>query len=81
MGSSSNNKSDGDAVAVTDNGNYTIDLFCREAISDVRAVAKEIRAIVGVVEHGLFIDMATTVVVASSAGVRVAGEGGETAWW
>jgi ribose 5-phosphate isomerase A len=81
MGSSSNNKCDGKEIAVTDNGNYIIDLFCTDPIFDVKAVAREIREIVGVVEHGLFIEMASTVIVAGSGGVRVAGEGGEAPWW
>jgi len=81
MGSSSNNKCDGEEVAVTDNGNYIIDLFCVEPIPDVKTLAREMSAIVGVVEHGLFIDMATAVIVASSSGIRVAGAGGETPWW
>jgi len=81
-GSSSNNKCDGENIAVTDNGNYIVDLFCQEELSDVKTTAEEISSVVGVVEHGLFIDMATIVIVATSRdGVRVAGEAGEKPWW
>jgi len=81
QGSSSSNKPDGDEIAVTDNGNYIVDLFFEEPIKDVAAAAAELKNTVGVVDHGLFCNMTTAVIVAGSDGVRVAGEGGEAAWW
>ena len=81
MGNIGNNKCDGEEVAVTDNGNYIIDIFFAKPILDVKTLAREISGVVGVVEHGLFIEMATAVIVASSSGVRVAGMGGEAPWW
>jgi len=52
---------------VTDNGNYILD--CRfEGIDDPPTVERRINAISGVVENGLFIGLADTVVVARDNG-------------
>jgi len=80
-GSASNNKVDGENIAVTDNGNYIIDLFFTENIADVALAARELKNTVGVVDHGIFYGMTTAVIVAGSQGIRVAGEGGEAPWW
>eukprot|EP00960_Hanusia_phi_P051753 761000-Hanusia_phi.AAC.3 len=50
-------KKDGDKPAITDNGNYIVDLFFESPIKDVRAAAKALKNTVGVVDHGLFVDM------------------------
>jgi len=82
MGSSSNNKKDGDEIAITDNGNYIVDLHFSSPITDPSAVASELKNTVGVVEHGIFVDMAHCVIVACKDGeIRVAGTGGEKPWW
>lgn len=84
MGSSANNKADGPNVAVTDNGNYIVDLhFARggPGIGDAAQAARELKATVGVVEHGLFCGMADTVIVGGASGIRVVGAGGEKPWW
>jgi ribose 5-phosphate isomerase A len=47
---------------VTDEGHYILDLHL-ERIDDPRALATALNAIPGVVEHGLFIDMATSAVI------------------
>jgi hypothetical protein len=47
MGSIANNKNDGPEIAVTDNGNYIVDLFFETAIVDVALAAREIKATVG----------------------------------
>jgi ribose 5-phosphate isomerase A len=47
---------------VTDEGHYILDLHL-ERIDDPRALATALNAIPGVVEHGLFIDMATSAVL------------------
>ena len=52
MGSISNNKNDGENIAVTDNGNYIVDLFFTEPIADVALAAKEIKATVGTAKYG-----------------------------
>jgi ribose 5-phosphate isomerase A len=71
MGSSSSNKPDGDHIAVTDNGNYIVDLHFDKghAITDAPQMALELKQTVGVVEHGLFCGMATCVIVAGSDGI------------
>jgi ribose 5-phosphate isomerase len=43
------------------------------SIAEPHELAAEIRSIIGVVEHGLFLDMATKAVVADAGGVRVMG--------
>eukprot|EP00667_Euglena_gracilis_P015049 EG_transcript_15619 len=71
MGSSSTNKRDGDNIAVTDNGNYIVDLHFKETLKDAPAAAAQLKSTVGVVDHGLFIGMATEVIVAGKEGVYV----------
>ncbi len=58
----------GDSPYLTDEGNWIYD--CRfGAIPDPERTAAALRAIVGVVEHGLFLKMATRVIVADAGGV------------
>ncbi|KAL7558169.1 hypothetical protein ACA910_016223 [Epithemia clementina (nom. ined.)] len=71
MGSAANNKVDGDEIAVTDNGNYIVDLHFDEPIKDPKTLASELKNVVGVVEHGLFCGMATAVIIAGSDGISV----------
>ncbi|KAG6467307.1 probable ribose-5-phosphate isomerase 3, chloroplastic [Zingiber officinale] len=56
---------------VTDNSNYIIDLYFKTPIKDAASAGKEISALEGVVEHGLFLDMATAVIIAGKDGVTV----------
>ncbi|HWB32464.1 MAG TPA: ribose-5-phosphate isomerase RpiA [Acidobacteriaceae bacterium] len=56
-------------VFVTDEGNYILDCACGR-IEEPEVTAAEIRSIVGVVEHGLFLGMATLALVAGEDGVR-----------
>jgi ribose 5-phosphate isomerase A len=53
---------------LTDEGNFILDCACGE-IDDPEVLAAEIRGIVGVVEHGLFLGMASLVLVAGEDGV------------
>jgi ribose 5-phosphate isomerase A len=71
LGSSSNNKIDGDDIAVSDNGCYLVDIHFTEPITDPKALGRELIETVGVVEHGLFCNMADEVIVAGEDGVRV----------
>jgi len=71
MGSSSNNQVDGDEIAVTDNGNYIVDLHFKEPIQDAPKMASEIKNVVGVVDHGLFCGLTTAVIIAGSDGISV----------
>ena len=68
-GSSANNKEDGPDPAVTDNGNYIVDLFFKEAIKDAPKAAEELKNTCGVVEHGLFCGMTTSVIIAGKDGI------------
>jgi ribose 5-phosphate isomerase A len=54
---------------LTDEGNYILDCACG-VIADPGKTAAEIRGIVGVVEHGLFLRMASLALVAGEDGVR-----------
>ncbi|WOL15273.1 putative ribose-5-phosphate isomerase 3, chloroplastic [Canna indica] len=56
---------------VTDNSNYIVDLYFMTPIKDAIAAGKKISALEGVVEHGLFLDMATAVIIAGKDGVTV----------
>jgi ribose 5-phosphate isomerase A len=58
----------GDGAFITDEGNYILDCACGR-IEDPQKTAAAIRAIVGVVEHGLFLGMATLALVAGEDGV------------
>ena len=69
MGSSSNNQPDGDEIAVTDNGNYIVDLFYEKPIEDAPASAAQLKNTVGVVDHGFFIGMTTAVIIAGQTGI------------
>lgn len=53
---------------LTDENNYILDCACG-VIDDPEVMAAEIRGIVGVVEHGLFLGMATLALVAGEDGV------------
>lgn len=57
---------DGNAV-VTDGGNLVIDCSC-EVIPDPEALAAALKRITGVVDHGLFLGMARTVIVGKEKG-------------
>ncbi|MEM7808643.1 MAG: ribose-5-phosphate isomerase RpiA [Planctomycetota bacterium] len=55
---------------VTDNGNRILDLHFSGGIADAASVATKLAMIAGVVETGLFLDMADVVLVAGADGVR-----------
>ena len=55
---------------ITDSGNVIFDCTLG-AISDPRELATVLEAIPGVVDHGLFIDIATTALIAGSNGITV----------
>jgi ribose 5-phosphate isomerase A len=54
---------------VTDEKNFILDCLCGE-IPDPERLAAQVRAIVGVVEHGLFLGMASLALIAGEDGVR-----------
>ena len=54
---------------VTDNGNYILD--CKYAsIENTKEMEREINSIPGVVENGLFIDLATEIIIGTPQGAR-----------
>ncbi|MCA8978832.1 MAG: ribose-5-phosphate isomerase RpiA [Planctomycetes bacterium] len=53
---------------VTDNGNQILDCKFEGGIADARALAARLSTEPGVVEHGLFIDLATDVVIGDDTG-------------
>jgi len=55
---------------VTDSGHWLLDAHLRR-IADPRALANRLSAIPGVMEHGLFIGLAQTAIVAGPDGVRL----------
>jgi len=55
---------------VTDQGNHLIDCHCGE-IKEPREIAKRLDGVSGVVEHGLFLGMASDVLIADGSEVRV----------
>jgi len=61
---------DGSPV-ITDDGNYMV--LCRfpDGIADPYALARALADRPGIAEHGLFLDMATDVIVAGSDGIRI----------
>jgi ribose 5-phosphate isomerase A len=59
------------APFVTDNGNYIIHCTFPEGISDPVALGRTLIEHPGILEHGLFLGMATEVVVAGADGVRL----------
>lgn len=69
LGSAANNKRDGDKPAVTDNGNYILDLHFKKPIKDPRKAAQQLKNTIGVVEHGFFTGMASVALVAGQTGI------------
>jgi ribose 5-phosphate isomerase A len=59
---------DGSGPLLTDEQNYILDCHC-DVIENPEETAAEIRSIVGVVEHGLFLGMASFALVAGEDGV------------
>lgn len=59
-------------ILVTDGGHYIVD-GAFGAIPDAAALAQALNAVPGVVEHGLFIGLATGAVIAGAAGTVVMG--------
>ena len=62
-----------EAPYITDNGNLILDLMIGGGIVDAPALATSLKAMVGVIEHGLFIGVTDTVIVAGPDGPLVVG--------
>jgi ribose 5-phosphate isomerase A len=61
-------KKDGSGVFLTDEGNYILDCAAGR-IQEPESLAAELKSIVGVVEHGLFLGMASLALVGGEDGV------------
>jgi ribose 5-phosphate isomerase A len=58
---------------VTDNGNLILDVSVGSGIANPKDFGVELKKITGVVEHGLFVGMTDTVMVAGPEGPRAIG--------
>jgi ribose 5-phosphate isomerase A len=61
---------DGSPV-ITDDGNYMALCWFPDGIADAYALARVLADRPGIAEHGLFLDMATDVIIAGTGGIRV----------
>ena len=59
-----------EAPYLTDNGNLILDLSFETGIDDAGALARALKEVTGVVEHGLFVSMTDTCIVGGSEGAR-----------
>ncbi|MCA8834208.1 MAG: ribose-5-phosphate isomerase RpiA, partial [Proteobacteria bacterium] len=69
----------GDAPFITDEGHYILDLELG-VIADAKKLDNDLRTIAGVVETGLFLDMADVIVMADGDGLVESKEAGESKW-
>jgi ribose 5-phosphate isomerase A len=60
---------DGSGPRITDEGNFILDCLC-DPLPDNAKLAAELDTIVGVVEHGLFLGMASVALIAGDQGVE-----------
>ena len=58
---------------MTDNGNVILDVTVAEGIKNPAELALELKQVTGVVEHGLFVGMTDTVIVAGPDGPKAIG--------
>jgi ribose 5-phosphate isomerase A len=56
---------------VTDNGNLILDLSFEGGIEEADRLARDLKAVIGVVEHGLFVGMTDTCIVGGPEGARL----------
>ena len=61
---------------VTDNGNYILDARFAEAADDPADRERAINAVVGIVDCGLFIGMAESVIIGTADGAEMRAKGG-----
>ncbi|MGH7776717.1 MAG: ribose-5-phosphate isomerase RpiA [Candidatus Dormibacterales bacterium] len=62
------------AAFETDNGNLVLELAVPGGIPDPAALGARLKAVTGVVEHGIFAHLAVACLVGEAAGVRVLGQ-------
>lgn len=64
-------RADDGSPFVTDNGNYLARCWFGAGIVHPHRLARALAERPGVVEHGLFLDMASTVIIAGAGGIRI----------
>jgi len=64
-------REDDGSPVVTDNGNYLARCWFERGIPDAYKLAHTLAEQPGIIEHGLFLDMASRVIVATENGVRI----------
>jgi len=57
----------------TDNGNVILDLSVPDGIKNPEELGRQLKLVTGVVEHGLFVGLTDTVIVADEGGPRMIG--------
>lgn len=62
---------DNDEPTETDNGNYLAKCYFENGIDDPDKIAEVLAGRPGVVEHGLFLNMASKVIVAEDSGIQI----------
>jgi ribose 5-phosphate isomerase A len=65
-----------EAPYITDNGNLILDVTVPGGIKDPAELGTELKKVTGVVEHGLFVGMTDTVIVANGDGPKAIGRSG-----
>lgn len=73
MGASSTLRGGEAAPYRTDNGNLVVDLVFPGGLAEPERTAADLKALTGVLDHGLFLGLVAGAVVAGPAGVRVLG--------
>jgi ribose 5-phosphate isomerase A len=58
---------------ITDNGNLILDLMVEGGIRDIAGFGDAVKRTIGVVEHGLFVGMTDTCIVAGPEGPKSIG--------
>ena len=59
---------------ITDNGNYLVRCWFKDGIENAYALSATLSAQPGIVGHGLFLDMADTVIVAGEDDIKILGK-------
>ena len=62
---------EGGEPVITDNGNYLVRCWFPQGISNPYDLARHLADRTGIIEHGLFLDMADQVIVATADGIQI----------
>jgi ribose 5-phosphate isomerase A len=73
LGAAVTRREEGGRPFVSDNGNHILLLAFEHGIPDAAGLAAELKAIPGVLEHGLFVGITTGAVVAGPGGIQTFG--------